>query len=464
MKQLFRWLIYTGSFILPILVLGGIGFLLSMKLLMADAPDAVRRAVVPQPAPAYDAQKPTVVIVLGDLSEVTDVLGPYALFAESARYNVYTVAATRALYPLTGGLDLVPHFSFVELDGLLGHSPDIVVLPNIPNIQLPVNQPLLAWLKQQKNERTILFSWCTGAQVLAEAGLLDGKAATTHWGDIDRLETLYPAVHWQRGVRYVDQGNLLTTAGVTSGIDATLHLLGRLHDQALVTRIAQSIHYPSLQFVEKPAMPQYQIGLADSIYLLNAAFAWPKQRTGVWLYDGVGEFDLAAAFDVYGSSSTDQAYSMAAQPSIHSLHGLQLIPRWQMPDLPTLDRLLVPGGMGVTQVASTLAAMPAQVGAPLTVLTNPTAPTFAIEVALEALAQTHNVPTARFTAKRLEYRAASLQLNGSTWPAWVLFVPLLLGGLGVGAAGWLRSAKRHQRRLTQRVATLQPGLDVTTTR
>lgn len=437
MKTLFRFLLYTLVFVLPIVGFGGIGAFLSMRNMTASAPDAVRRAAVPQPAPVYDPHKPTVAIVLGGVTEITDALGPYALFAESGLYNVYTVAATRDLQTLTGGLDIVPHYAFAELDRLLGHSPEIVVLPNIPTIEAPQDRPVLDWVKRQNNGRTILFSWCAGAHVLAAAGLLDGKAATTHWVDIVSLERAYPAVHWQRGVRYVDQGNILTSAGLTSGVDATLYLLRRLHGNEVMEQVARAIHYPSLQFVDKPDMEQYEIGVANGIPVLNMAFAWPKQQTGVWLYDGIGEMDLAAVYDVYGAAGTDQMYSTAAAGSIRSQHGLQVIARWQTTELPKLERLIVPGGVNVAQVATRLAAAP-PVNAPLLVLPNPSTPTFAVEDALEAFARTHNVPTARFAAKRLEYRAASLQLTGKPWLLQVIVLPLLIGCLGLGITCWLR--------------------------
>lgn len=445
MKALFRFLLYALAFVLPIVGLGGIGAFLTMRNMTASAPAAVRSAALPQPAPVFDPHKPTVAIVLGGVTEVTDALGPYALFAESGLYNVYMVAATRELQTLTGGLDLVPHYSFAELDKLLGHSPAIVVLPNIPTIESPQDQPVLDWVKRQNNGRTILFSWCAGAHVLAAAGILDGKAATTHWVDIHSLARAYPAVRWQRGVRYVDQGNILTSAGVTSGIDATLYLLRRLHGSAVMERVAQAIHYPSLQFVDKPEMQQYEIGLTNSIPVLNMAFAWPKQQTGVWLYDGVGELDLAAVFDVYGASGTDQMVSAAAKRSMRTTHGLQVIARRQAAELPKLDRLIVPGGVNVAQVAAQLAAAP-PVPAPLLVLAKPSTPTFAVEAALAAFAHSHNVPTARFAAKRLEYRAASLQLTGKPWLLQVIVTPLLIGSLGLGLTRWLRQRWGNRRR------------------
>jgi AraC family transcriptional regulator, transcriptional activator FtrA len=265
-RILLRILIYSVCFIIPLLVAGGLGYVLSMQAAMSPAPESLVNSVGTNPAPNYDANKPTVAIVLGDpLSEVTDVLGPYTLFAMSEKYNVYTVASSKTLQTLTGNLDILPHFSFEELETLLGGSPDVIVVPAIPDINAAQNTSLLAWLDEHKND-SLLFSWCTGAEVLAAAGLLKGKEATTHWADLGGLERKYPDVKWQRGLRYVDHGSLLTSAGLTSGIDATLYLLAKRHGDALAGKIARDIHYPSFQFVSAPQIEQYTLQAKDSIY------------------------------------------------------------------------------------------------------------------------------------------------------------------------------------------------------
>ena len=264
------------------------------------------------------------------LSEPTDVLGPYAMFAESGKYNVYTVAASRTLRTLTGGLDLVPHLSFEELAARLHGDPDIVVVPQIVDIRASINAPVVAWVRRQARGHALLFSWCTGAEVLAESGAIDGKAATAHWGDIDRLQRVYPRVHWQRGVRYVDGGTLLSTAGLTAGVDATLHLLARRHGAELAAKVAEALHIPPSPFVENPKCRQFEIGPADSIFLLNAGFHWPKPRLSVWLYDGVGELDLGSAADVYGVSAAYQIHTQSTAASVVSSHGIQFVPREQV--------------------------------------------------------------------------------------------------------------------------------------
>src|SRR3712207_5991959 len=242
MRRIFRSFIYLAAFIVPIVLSGALGIITSVRTATPRPADELAGSIIPPRAPTYDATKPTVAVVLGSqVHEITDTIGPYAMFAESGLYNVYMVAATksprpmgsRTVYTLSPSIDVVPHFSFAELDALLGRSPDIVVVPQMIGIDAPENTVLLDYIRQHAQSDTLTFAWCTGSNVLAAAGVLDGKRATAHWGDIDRLERSFPAVQWQRGLRYVDEGGVLTTGGLTSGIDATLYVLAKRHGEAV---------------------------------------------------------------------------------------------------------------------------------------------------------------------------------------------------------------------------------------
>ncbi len=455
------WIIgYTLSALGAVALAATIGITNAAELMTSPAPAAVAAAVIPLPAPRYDASKPTVAILLSNTqTESSDFLTPYAMFAESGAYNVYAVAETRGLRTLTGGVDVVPQRSFAELEAQLQHRPDIIVVPAFLDVGAPQNVPVLDWLRQHGQGPTLLFSWCSGAEVLAASGLIDGRTVTTHWGDIDGYERAYPAVHWQRGERYVDSGTLLTTGGITSGVDATLHLLARRNGQAVADKVALALHYPASPFVANPHMEQYTEAPADSIILFNLAFTWPKRQTGIWLYDGVGELDLAAVDDVYQMSSTNQTYTVADVPAVISRHGLQLVPRWQVHNLPAMDRLLVPGGDGAEQAAARLPDGLGGGGVPVTILQNDQAPEYAFSIALHDLAYTHDIPSAVFAAKRLEVRNP-LQLVGTQWPLHLLIIPVLagLGGaIAFGSLAWLsRRAvafiRRNRRRLLTQTA------------
>jgi putative intracellular protease/amidase len=435
------WIIgYMLSAVGAVALVAALGITKSAERMILPAPPAVAAAVVPLPAPHYDSRKPTVAILLSNTqTEASDFLMPYAMFAESGAYNVYAVAETRTLRTLTGGVDVVPQHSFAELAALLRQDPDIIVVPAMLDPGSPQNLPVLDWLRQHGHSPTLLFSWCEGAGVLAASGLIDGKTATTHWGEIDNYERTYPAVHWQRGERYIDSGTLLTTGGITSGVDATLHLLARRNGEAVADNVARALHYPASPFVDNPHMTQYTEEPADSILLFNLAFTWPKRQTAVWLYDGIGEIDLAAVDDVYQMSSTNQTYTVSDMPAVVSRHGLQIVPRWQAVSLPTMDRLLVPGGDGAEQAAARLPDGLGGAAVPVTILQNDHAPRYAFTLALHDLARTHDKASAVFAAKRLEVRSP-LQLVGTEWSLHLLIIPMLValsGGIAFGSLSWL---------------------------
>jgi transcriptional regulator GlxA family with amidase domain len=88
-----------------------------------------------------------------------------------------------------------------------------------------------------------MTSVCTGAVLLAAIGLLDGKAATTHWGSIDWMREHHPDVEIRENVRFVDQGPVVTSAGVSAGIDMALHILDRMHGRAVALQSARHMEY-----------------------------------------------------------------------------------------------------------------------------------------------------------------------------------------------------------------------------
>jgi hypothetical protein len=176
-------------------------------------------------------------------------------------------------------------------------------------------------------------------------------------------------------------------------------------------------------------MPQYTIELVDSMILLNLAYSWPKPHTGVWLYDGVGEADLAAVVEAYQLSSTEHTSTMAAGPAVVSQHGLQIVPRVQGSNLPAMDQMIIPGGVGAGLAAEHLPSTLAATGVQVRLLQNDQAPAYAFIMALENLAATHDVPTAVHTARQLEVRSP-LHLVGSRWPLHLLIIPLFAGLAG----------------------------------
>ncbi|GAA0965025.1 hypothetical protein GCM10009555_003520 [Acrocarpospora macrocephala] len=205
-------------------------------------------AVSVQPAAkVHDPAKPTVALLVGGSgANVADLLGPYEVLAGTGRFNTYVVSAGSRLVPLTGGLDIVPDLTFAELGRLLGERRDKLDAVVIPALQPPAPaefDSINAWLRQQSAAGTLTVSVCAGARTLAATGLLDGRPATSHWTRLAGLRDDFPDVNWISGERYVDDGNVITTAGVLSGTDGALRIVERLVDMDTAREAAQAVHW-----------------------------------------------------------------------------------------------------------------------------------------------------------------------------------------------------------------------------
>jgi transcriptional regulator GlxA family with amidase domain len=395
----------------------------------AGAPPVSVEAVA---APAHDPAKPTAVIVLSlKGTNVADVLAPYEVLADTGAFNLYTVADRREPVPMTGGVDLIPDLSFAQLADRLPGTPDVIVVPQLHDAGEPSATPIVEWLQRQHADGDpLLVSVCVGARVLASAGLLDGRPATSHWLGLIGLRRSYPAVQWQEGVRYVDDGDVITAAGVLSGVDAALRVVERIVGEDAAEQAAHAVAWPDYSPGGAAPIPQLRPALADTVGLLSAAYRWDRPKMGVLLTNGVGEIELAAAFRPYTELSflaRPVALTVDGQP-IHSRHGLTFVPRAGLKTaVPQLDRLVIPGAD-----AARLATgwEPPEGLAPVYLHTESG---FAFDGALRDIARTRDVATARWVAKTLQYPNTNPELFGPAWP-WNLTLRPILIGVAVAAA------------------------------
>jgi transcriptional regulator GlxA family with amidase domain len=187
----------------------------------------------------------TVAILLYDDVEVLDVAGPFEVFAvtdELSDYQLFRVQ-TVALAPVTvrarNGLQLVPDHTLETAP-----APDILMVPGGSGSRALLQRPeVLGWLRYHAQRAEIVASVCTGARLLAGAGLLDGLSATTHAENIAELAALAPAATLVGDRRFIDHGRIATSAGIAAGIDLSLHLVARLHGPATAEKTARYMEY-----------------------------------------------------------------------------------------------------------------------------------------------------------------------------------------------------------------------------
>jgi putative intracellular protease/amidase len=414
----------------------------------ARGPGAPSAPVDRVAVPAHDPGKPTAVILLGpEGANAADVLAPYEVFAATGAFNLYTVAPQRQPVPLTGNLDLVPDLSLGQLDQRLPSGPEVIVVPQLTEVLSgvpPSLAPVIAWLQRQRAQGDqLLVGVCVGAEVLAEAGLLEGRPATSHWLGLIGLRRNYPAVGWTDGVSYVDDGDLITTAGVLYGVDGALRVIERLVGPAAAAQASQAVHWPAY-FPGRPApIQRFRLAPPDVVGLLSAGYRWDRPTMGVLLTDGVTETELASAFRPYTELSylaRPLAVTTDGQP-IRSRHGLTFIPRATLATAaPELDRLVVPGVDAARGAVAAGLALPEGL-APVYLHRQPG---FAFDAALGDIARTRDVATARWVAKTLQYPTRP-QLAGGAWPWTLTLRPVLLFAAGVAAVLGLRFLGRRRR-------------------
>jgi putative intracellular protease/amidase len=363
-------------------------------MLTKPAPAAIPFAGVLPASPTLDPNKATIAVVLGkDKTEVTDVIAPYVAFKTAAAFNVVLVAEQRQPLRLSGGLEVIPDFSFAQLDAQL-RDPDLIVVPNIPDLKANENARL--WIQQHGRGKSKVMSVCAGAAMFAATGLLDGQSATTHWGDILWIEPTYPKVRWLRGQRYVDNGQFISTAGILSGIDASLHMIARMHSKALALEVAKKMHYPT-QYLENPSMTQHGFGFQDAMFVLKFMTPSNQSTLGVALFDGVDEMALSALSDVYAPWLTGKLEGIAVKNVIIGKYGMHLIAKHAPENWDANNEILLPGTVVNPQRPEWLQAF----------RSTPTMTRddeFTFDAALKHLAKTTDLPTAEYTAKRLEHR------------------------------------------------------------
>jgi transcriptional regulator GlxA family with amidase domain len=197
--------------------------------------------------PSHKGYTRRVAIVLYNGAEVLDFAGPTEVFEAAsnigsfrgqAAFAPYTVAASRIPVTSQRVLKIVPEHTFADAP-----PPDILVIPGGDTSSLERDPAFVPWFREASKKAQVTLTVCTGAFVPARLGLLDGLEVTTWYGAIPALRAAAPKAVVQDGRRFVDNGSIVTTAGVSAGIDGALHTVARLLGRGVADRTARYMEY-----------------------------------------------------------------------------------------------------------------------------------------------------------------------------------------------------------------------------
>jgi putative intracellular protease/amidase/YHS domain-containing protein len=197
-----------------------------------------------------------VAFLVSDGAVMIDFAGPWEVFTnvmpggrmDVPTFKLYTVSETAKPITASGGMKIIPDYTLANAP-----APRVVVIPAQNND----SKPVLEWIRGTARTADLVMSVCTGAFVLAETGLLSGKSATTHHGAYTTLEEKYPDIHVKRGVRFVDDGNIATSGGLSCGIDLALHVVERYYDRETAKQAAFNMEYQGQGWIHPDANTEY---------------------------------------------------------------------------------------------------------------------------------------------------------------------------------------------------------------
>ena len=182
-------------------------------------------------------------IYIYNQAEVLDFSGPFEVFSVANRlanlgWNIWLVAEEKSLVEARGVFQVKPHYSIQNVPEL-----DVLIVVGGVHSEELRKTEVINWIRKAAEKTQITASVCTGAFLLAEAGLLDGLEVTTHWEDIPDLQRNYPNLQVRKGIRWIEQGKLFTAAGISAGIEMSLELVARLAGAELAERTARQMEY-----------------------------------------------------------------------------------------------------------------------------------------------------------------------------------------------------------------------------
>ena len=264
------------------------------------------------------------VIADNDGTEIFDMMAPFYLFSATEKANVFIIAENKSPITVNTGVYVLPHFTFSEIDSLHIVA-DVIVIPN-QSVMVGMRQKrsTVDFIKNNYTGSNRILSVCHGSITAAATGLYDGKALTTHSSDYALVKKQFSKPSWVQLVRFTQDGNLFSTAGISNATEGSLAVIDDLFGRETMTKVIASIHYPyaeiqknhqSLSVNNNPTYIKFRKGKIKK----NA-------KVGVLLQSGVNEFDLAAILDTYRRSFPASIATYTTQDtSVTSKFGLTLL-------------------------------------------------------------------------------------------------------------------------------------------
>lgn len=315
------------------------------------------------PAKAGRARPLIVVVADKGGAQTTDFIVPYGVLKASGVADVRSLSTRGGPIEMTRGLRIVADETIAQFDAREESGADIVIVPAQAK---PSSPALLKWVRDQAAKGATIIAVCEGARVLASAGLLDGKRAVTHWASLNDMAKSHPTTMWVRDRRYVQDGSIITTAGVTASIPMSLALVEAIGGRPAAEDTAR--RFGAKHWGPSHKTAGFEITKADRTAAAQAARA-KRETTEIPIDDNVDEVSLALQAEAWGRSMrTTVKTTRPGRSPVRSRNGLVILPDAES----KAGSHVVPAATlpAVPALAETLAQMGSRYG--------PSAPRFAV--------------------------------------------------------------------------------------
>ena len=311
------------------------------------------------PAPRNGHTRPLVAVIADSGgAETTDFVIPYAVLKESGVADVRSVSTLPGPVHLMMALQIEADQTIAQFDASAPEGADIVIVP----AQMQPRSPALsAWLQAQARRGATIVSICEGARVLAHAGLLHGRRATSHFSSLRDLERNYADTVWVRDRRYVQDGPIISTTGVSASIPVSLALVEAIAGRQVARETAQRLGVSGWNSAHRTA--DFRITLADYAtgFFALGAF-WMHETLEAPVTDGTNELALALRADAWSRSFRgDVVTTRPGLGAVRGHYGLTIVPDAE----PRRGAFIIPAttGPAAMQLEATLADMRRRYGA-----------------------------------------------------------------------------------------------------
>lgn len=289
----------------------------------ADIPASTETQAMLNALRPAQAVRPTIAIIgLNDATEITDYIYPTGVLRRADIADVVMLATAEGSVQLYPALAVQPDETIAQFDARLPAGADYVIVPAMSRDDDPA---VIAWLREQSGKGAIIIGVCAGAKVVAAAGLLDGKRATTHWYYLRELMKLQPNIEYVPDRRMVIDGNVVTTTGISASMPMMLTLIEAIAGRDKATAVARGLGIETWDARHASGAFKFTRDFAGQVLGNTLAF-WNRDELGIALEPGIDELSLAMVADAWSRTYRSRAVTFAETDEILSVGGIRIVP------------------------------------------------------------------------------------------------------------------------------------------